>query len=298
MKDEVKMVRPVYDTSPTKRTRRTKAAIAEIRSAMFNVLDAENPMTVRQVFYRMVADGVIPKTEAEYRGTICRLLADMRRSGEIPFNWLADGTRWIRKPITYSSMESMLQKAVRTYRQALWDEQESYVEIWLEKDALAGVLYDVTWDCDAPLLVTRGYSSLSYLYSAAEEIAAQQKPSYLYYFGDHDPSGVDIPRKVEADLRKFAPDAEIHFERVAVLPEQIEKWNLPTRPTKKSDTRSKKFKGESVEVDAIPPDALRQLARNCIEQHIDAEALERTRLIEEQERKSLQAFLNNWMNQN
>jgi len=67
-------------------------------------------------------------------------------------------------------------------------------------------------------MVTRGYPSLSYLYSAAEALEAEEKPCFLYYVGDHDPSGLDIPRRVEEDLRRFAPEVDLHFERVAVTP--------------------------------------------------------------------------------
>src|SRR5262249_28588791 len=154
----------------------------------------------------------------------------------------------------------MLRLTAQTYRRAVWDTQASYVEIWLEKDALAGVLYDVTEEWDVPLMVTRGYASLSFLHSAAETISSHSKPTYLYYFGDHDPSGLDITRAVEQGIRQFAPNADITFERVAVNPDQIEGMGLPTRPTKASDSRSKGFEGESVEVDAISPDDLRRLA--------------------------------------
>jgi hypothetical protein len=141
-------------------------------------------------------------------------------------------------------------------------------------------------------MVTRGYPLITYLYGAAEAIANCGKPAYIYYFGDHDPSGIDIPRKVEAGLREFAPFADIHFQRVAVLPEQIEELQLPTRPTKKTDSRSKTFEGESVEVDAIPPAQLRSLARRCIERHVDRHALRVMQITEESERALLQRIIN------
>ena len=140
-------------------------------------------------------------------------------------------------------------------------------------------------------MVTRGYASLSYIYEAAEAIASRGKPTYVYYFGDHDPSGVHIPVKVEEGLREFAPEAEIHFERMAVLPLQIAKWNLPTRPTKKSDSRSKTFVGDSVEVDAIPPDTLRALARECIEKHIPEGTMSTLEVAERSERDILLTFV-------
>jgi hypothetical protein len=136
-------------------------------------------------------------------------------------------------------------------------------------------------------MVTRGFASLSFLYEAAEAIRDRDKPAFLYYFGDHDPSGLDIPRTVEARLREFAPDAEIHFERVAVNPDQIRRWGLPTRPTKESDSRSKNFEGESVEVDAIEPAMLRRLCDECIVRHIDEDLYDRLREVEAAERATL-----------
>jgi hypothetical protein len=146
----------------------------------------------------------------------------------------------------------------------------------------------VTAEYDVPLMVTRGYPSLSFLHAAADAIANQGKPTHLYYFGDYDPSGVDITRAVEEGIREFAPEAEIYFERVAVTPEQIRTMRLPTRPTKTTDSRRKSFVGDSVEVDAILPDTLRDMVRRSIQQHIDKDALERLKIIETQERQTLE----------
>lgn len=277
----------IYGPSPIKRARRSRAGMEQIRDAIYYVLVADNPMTVRQVFYQLVSRGAIEKTEAEYKHTVGRLLTEMRRAEEIPFGWIADNTRWMRKPTTYDSIRDMLELTKETYRRALWNDQPHYVEIWLEKDALAGVLYRETKEWDVPLMVTRGYSSVSYLYEAAEAIKAQRKPAYLYYFGDHDPSGRDITRATESGLREFAPYAEIHFERVAVTEEQIEILQLPTRPTKATDSRSKSFTGESVEVDSIPARLLRSLVTELIERHIDRNILASTQLVEERERETL-----------
>lgn len=279
--------RTVNGARPTKGNRRTKDEMNQIRTAIVATLVENPPMTVRQVFYQLVNQGVIEKTEGEYKTTVGRLLTKMRLDGDIPFDWLADGTRWMRKPTTYSSMEQALRRTAEMYRRSLWDRQESYVEVWLEKEALAGVLYDVTEEWDVPLMVTRGYGSLSFLYNAAETITAYGKPTYLYYFGDYDPSGVDISRNVHERIIQFT-DVPIHFERVAVTPEQIDQWQLPTRPTKKTDSRSRSFSGESVEVDAIPPAQLRLLAEERILQHVDRDALEPLLLAEESERELLQ----------
>jgi hypothetical protein len=289
LSDELfKGVRTANKTSPIKkRKRRTQADMDDLREAIIGVLEEDQPMTVRQVFYRLVSFGAIEKSENEYKNTVCRLLTDMRLDGSIPFYWIADNTRWQRKPVTYNSLEQMLRSGAQAYRRALWQNQDTYVEVWLEKDALSGVLYDVTGPWDVPLMVTRGYPSISYLYDAAEQIQAMGKPAYLYYFGDRDPSGLDIERNVGDRLREFAPDGEIHLERVAVTPEQIEEWGLLTRPTKKSDSRSGSFSGESVEVDAIPPKVLRHLVEDRILQHVDHRALNVVRAAERDEREIL-----------
>ncbi|MFB2920054.1 MULTISPECIES: hypothetical protein [Aerosakkonema] len=271
-----------------KKNRRSSAEIQQVKEAILRVLSVENPMTVRQVFYQLVSTGAIAKTEAEYKSTVVRLLTEMRRTGEIPYYWIADNTRFQRKPKTWSSLKTALLDTARYYRRSLWEEAKVYVEIWLEKDALAGVLYQVTEAWDVPLMVTRGYPSLSFLHSAAETIKYQNKPTYIYYFGDRDPSGVDIPRVVNEGISSMAPHIEIFFEAVAVTPAQIEYLHLPTRPTKTSDSRSKKFSGESVEVDAIPPSILRHLVNECILKHVDFELLQKIKAIETEERTLLE----------
>ena len=116
-------------------------------------------------------------------------------------------------------------------------------------------------------------------------------PAYIYHLGDFDPSGVNAGEKIEETLRELAPDAEINFERIAVTPEQIAEWNLPTRPTKKSDTRSKGFGDISVELDAIDPNDLRDLVQMAIEQHLPPEQFEVLKAAEESERELLHAMV-------
>ena len=180
-----------------------------------------------------------------------RLLGDMREDDEVPWEWVADNTRWKRRPVTYTGLSDGLYSMAHGYRRNLWADAEEYVEIWVEKDALAGVLVEVTDPLDVPLMVAKGYTSKSYAYGAAEDIAAEMeklKRVFVYHLGDSDPSGEDAARDVEAKLRRYVEkiggdEVEIHFERVAVLDEQIQRWNLPLRPNKQSDTRTKKFHG-------------------------------------------------------
>jgi hypothetical protein len=271
-----------------KRPRRTKLEVTRIRSAIREILENDNPQTVRQVFYALTVRGVIVKAEIEYQRTVVRLLGEMREAGQIPFSWIADNTRWQRKPATFTGLEACLSNTSKFYRRDLWAAMPMYVEVWCEKDALAGVLMEETEVYDVPLMVARGYSSLSFLYSAAMAIKAKGKPAFVYHFGDLDPSGVDAARDIEAKLRRYAPGAEIHFDRPAVTREQVDRWNLPTRPTKLTDTRAKKFgSATSVELDAIPARQLRELVREVIERHVDREKLALLRVAEASERELL-----------
>jgi hypothetical protein len=147
-------------------------------------------MTVRQIFYRAVSSGIVTKSEADYKNVVGRLLLLMRRRGDLPYSWVADNTRWMRKPASFDSVQDALAQTARTYRRNLWADQGALVEVWCEKDALAGVLYAVTADYDVPLMVSRGFASASFLFEAAEAIKEAARPAFIYYFGDHDPSGV------------------------------------------------------------------------------------------------------------
>lgn len=252
------------------RHRRTRTEIAFLRDVIYGVVSQDAPMTVRQVFYQLVGLGVIDKTESEYNNVVVRHLTRMRLEGDMPWSWITDGTRWMHKSVRYGSIEEALEATSRHYRRDYWRELDEYVEVWLEKDALAGVLFQVTDEWGVPLMVTRGFASLSYVHNAAETIERIGKPTHIYYFGDYDPSGVEIDRNLERRLREFAPQSEIHFERVAVRRDQIELYALPTRPTKRRANHGRGLhEGDSVEVDAIPPAMLLGLVRGCIERHVD-----------------------------
>jgi hypothetical protein len=292
-----------YEASPIKRKRATNAELSSRRAELYNIVSAMHPMTVRQVFYQASVRGIVEKTEAGYDKVQTDLVWMRRHEMEItytdgrkenlqlPYDWLTDSTRWQRKPRSFDSAKDALLSTARLYRKALWSEIDAYVEVWLEKDALAGVVLPVTAEFDVPLMVARGYASLSFLHSAAEYINNLGVPVYIYHLGDHDPSGVNAAEKIEETLHDLAPDAEIYFERIAVLPFQIRALDLPTRPTKKTDTRAKSFVGDSVELDAIAPDRLRQLVRCAIERHLPPDQFAVLKAAEESERELLDGLV-------
>lgn len=283
---------PTCGPSPT--SRRTREDIEILREQIYEMVAEAHPMTVRQCFYRGVGFGYWNKTEADYKNVVCRLLVQMRRERILPFHWIADGTRWQRKPTTFSSVEDALAETARLYRRRLWDHSARTVEVWLEKEALAGVLLGVTSDFDVPLMVTRGYPSLSYLHSAAEDIRLRSQrrgqDTTVLYFGDRDPSGDDIARRVELDLCELS-GVDVEFIRCAVTEEQVDLFELPTRPTKSKDSRARTWSGTgSVEVDAIDPPLLRALLREWISSYVDEHELETLRTIEAEERGVLVAL--------
>src|SRR6266700_1026422 len=153
-----------YSPKAIKRHRRTKAAVFSIRDHIKGVLEKNHPQTVRQVFYALTVMGCVSKNETEYKQTVMRLLVEMREAGEIPFDWISDNTRWMRKPSTFTGLKSCLDATAEFYRRDLWTSMPVYVEVWCEKDALAGVLMEETKIYAVPLMVARGYSSISFLH--------------------------------------------------------------------------------------------------------------------------------------
>lgn len=280
----------VCETWSIKGDRRTAVEMEHLEEGLVRIVEEEQPTTVRHVFYKAVAAGLIPKTEEAYKGTIVRLLTRLRRAGSIPYRSISDNTRWTLGVRSYGSASEGVASFAQNYRRNLWAEADARVEIWCEKDAVAGILSDTASAWCVPVMVFRGYSSVSYLYTLAEDIRAHGLPTFVYYFGDHDPSGVDVERFVTKTVREMVPEAAIYVQRQAVTPEQIEALGLPTRPTKKTDSRAKAFVGESVEVDALDSGTLQFLAERAIRQHLDKAEVERLMLVEKQERKTLAAF--------
>jgi hypothetical protein len=254
-------------------------------------------MTVRQVFYQLVTRSIIEKTEQAYQGTVIRLMTDMRLAGDLPYSWVVDESRRVRITETYDSVADAIEKTATFYRRSALAQSSDYLEIWCEKDALAGVLWDVTSDYDVPLMVSRGMPSLTFLHGSAQAIlraAQQDKQTYIYQFGDHDPSGVLIPQTIERRLNEMCEQFDCpapYVERVALTEGQIKKHRLPTRPTKREGNRhANGFVGDSVELDALPPRVLRTMVRKVIEQHISPAATVALREAEDSERKLIRAW--------
>lgn len=276
-----------YKARHIKRVRRSRQQMSDLRDGLYSLAKEYQPLTIRQLFYRAFAAELIEKTHAEYQNVIVRLMGQMREEQIVPFEWIIDNTRWMRKPTTYSNLSAMLHHCRHTYRRAIWDTQDCYVEVWCESDSAAGILYPVTKEYDVPLMPCRGQPSKTFLYTAAQNFQECHKPVHLYYFGDYDKAGMDISDRIDRDLRRYLPNPEsLCFERVAVNEGQIEQFRLPTRPPK--DKRGGFDK--TVELEAMTTEQIQSICMNCIEQHIDENALTQQKIVEHLEKETLEKF--------
>ena len=194
-------------TSPT--TRRTAAEMADLQGVILKVTDEIREgatVTLRQLYYALTVRGVLAKTETAYK-RLAQITSLMRREKAMPYAWIEDGTRVTYVPSTWVNARHALLNLAAQYTESPWTEAEIAPEIWIEKDALAGVIYDVTWDYCVPLRVQRGYASLSALYRAAKDISTRTAQSgvttQIYYLRDLDPSGADAARAAEDTVRQM-----------------------------------------------------------------------------------------------
>ncbi len=274
----------------------SRAELERLDAALVEIVASHSPITVRGAFYQAVARGLVPKDETKGYRLVQRRLLKLRESGEIPYGWITDGSRTVYGHVRYRNAEEFARNVKTRYRQDYWADADEYVEIWIEKEALAGVLKPVVInEFGLDLYVTRGFASVTYLQEAAEDIEGEGRPVYVYLLTDFDPYGRNIAEKVEQEL-VIRSCAEVYVERVAVTPEQIEELNLPTRPTKRSNRRGPTryeitHGAQSVELDAMPPDELRRLVTECIERHMDPWRLQQMRMVEREEREGLARLL-------
>jgi hypothetical protein len=195
---------------------------------------------------------------------------------------------------TFNGVEGALENTARTYRRNLWDNQPYYVEVWVEKDAMAGIVAKVANSFGVPVFVARGFASLTSLYGAANTFRTATdagKKVMVLHLGDYDPSGVSAG---ESMIKAFRDDfqVDVDFRRIAVTPDQIKSMALPTRPVKTSDTRAKNWTGgECVELDTMPPAEIRSLVEDSITVLIDSHQWSTLKITERLERQTLQNVL-------
>jgi len=249
------------------------------------------PQSVRGIYYKVEGYGIVSKTEAGYR-QVQRQVLNMRRGGFLRYDLVTDGARWIHGPNTYNDMDQFLLNSRRAYRRDLWQAQESNVHIWLEKEALYGVIEAVIDEYGVDVMVSRGFASETYLYSVAEGMQYSDKPTHVYTLYDFDRSGQLASDHIFSRLRDFGA-TNSYFHRLGLTQSQIYEHQLSTRPAKRSDIKRGWEWGYACELDALPANELRALVTGAIERHIDPYALETQRKIEALERASFEEVIDN-----
>jgi hypothetical protein len=288
--------RRVNDASRIKRQRATRAEMEARAEFLIDYAEWHGPVTVRQLYYQAEVAGLpgIDKTEASYE-KIQRQVLKLRRAGRLSYHDIADATRWMRKPTSYDDPKAALAKWIQSYRKNLWRDARDYVEVWCEKDALAGVLYPVTSEYDVPLMITRGLAPETFCFEAIEARGNDERDYYVYYLGDFDRAGRDAARSLDEKLQRFTATNNkpflVWFEQIAVTEEQIRDWGLPTREPKRKSAADRNWPHPfACELDAIPADRLRDLVRTAIEQHLPRWQFDQLKVAEESEREGLNAW--------
>ena len=258
-------------------------------------------LTLRQCYYQLVARGIIPNNERSYKNT-GNLINDARLAGLIDWHSIEDRTRNLQRLAHWDSPKSIIKSASYQYRKDIWENQDYYVEVWVEKEALANVVRRVANELDVPYFCCRGYVSQSEMWSAAQRFIAKQeagKDVVLIHLGDHDPSGIDMSRDIEERLVLFGVDTFMfNFRRIALNMEQIEEFAPPPNPAKLTDSRCgsyiSKYGDESWELDALEPKVIHDLITNNVTEFWDYEEVLKVRARVESEKEVMESVANDW----
>ncbi len=282
-------------------------------------------LTLRQLYYQCVTKNLINNTENEYK-RVGEIVSKARLGGVLDWDAVEDRVRVPRRASEFDSIDDLVEAALSAYRLPRLKGQDTYVELWVEKDALAGVLLPIAVDYHVTLMVNRGYSSTTAMKEAGDRIRARCvelgcDDAVVLYIGDHDPSGEDMVRDIAERLEKFvnggwivdwppgakptcetAEDREerltpisVGVRKLALTMKQVRLFNPPKNPAKLSDSRTpkyiKKFGVSSWEVDALPPQELKRIIERSLDKLIDDNLVEKIRKQEEKDKKKLKAAL-------
>ena len=276
---------------------RANAIVAEYSSQGFS-------LTLRQLYYQFVARGWIANRQTEY-DRLGGIINDARLAGEVDWNAIEDRTRWLRRnDIESGDPGDYLKSVAEGYSRARWADQPWAPEVWIEKDALIGIVESVCEPLSVPYFACRGYASQSEVWLASQRMIDHHRRGakpIIFHLGDHDPSGLDMTRDLEDRLALFcrrhgyeAPE----IIRLALNMEQVEELSPPPNPAKMSDSRAaqyvERYGDESWELDAIDPTALADLIRENLEPLIDQEKWRAVEESEEHGREQLRNVASQW----
>lgn len=251
-------------------------------------------LTLRQLYYQLVSRDVIANRVQEY-AKLSTLLVKGRMAGVVDWDAIEDRLRVPFLPYWVHDTGHAIKDTIEQYRLNRQKGQDVYVELWVEKDALSGVLKRITSKYHINLMVNRGYSSCTAMHDAYERLREQEgngKDTYILYLGDHDASGLDMIRDIRDRLTEFGVHPEV--VPIGITMEQIEKYNPPPNPAKMTDPRAKwyieKYGDVSWEVDALTPQVLNELVEKSVEDLIDMDLFNEVLEREEVDKDKLRTF--------
>ena len=281
-------------------TRQTQETIAQAEQIVAQYQAQGFILTLRQIYYQFVARALIPNTEQSYK-RLGNIISDARRAGMIDWNAIEDRTRFIRELSSWDTPQSILESAKDSYHRDLWEHQTKRVEVWIEKDALVGVIEGICNETDVPFFSCRGYVSDSEMWRAGRRILRHTRkgqPVVVLHLGDHDPSGLDMTRDIRDRLELFSSHADFEVRRVALTMEQIEDQRPPPNPAKVTDSRYEGYAAEygndSWELDALEPRFISDLIRDNILGERDEEQWDLDVEHQEEERGQIADVIERW----
>jgi hypothetical protein len=280
------------------------AVIGRADAILRQYANAGYTMTLRQVFYQFVSRDWLPNAQKEY-SRLGSILNRARLAGLIDWNHMEDRTRNVRSLPHWNDPVDIVEAGSDQFRLDKWENQPAYVEVWVEKDALIGVLQVVCNRNDVPFFSCRGYTRLSEVWGAAMRLIRAGKRNdrdvVILHLGDHDPSGVDMSRDLRERLELFcryhgAPIPQVR--RIALNMAQIEEYDPPPNPAKFSDPRAAgyvdRFGYESWELDALAPPVLDALIQGHVDDLRDDAQWQYDLDQEEEERRLLKLVAERW----
>jgi len=254
------------------------------------ILGIQQPMTIRQLFYRLVSAGLIPNDRKNYQ-LVSRIMTKARDDNRIPFEYITDRSRPEYRPNVWDDAAGYFATVKSSYRKNYWQNQTNHVELWVEKDAIIGSIESVTDELGITVRVGRGFLSTTRAHEIAEHFRRINKPITVFYLGDHDPSGQAIETDIQVRVRGYGSGA-FELKRLAIFKSDIKRFKLPPLRIKRTDSNAGKFLSKygdaGVELDALPPDELRKRITNAVEKLIDLPTWERAKATEGAERASIE----------
>lgn len=268
-------------------------------------------LTLRQLYYQFVSRDLLANRQSEYK-RLGSILDDGRKAGMIDWAAIEDRTRNLEKLSVWRSPLDILRAVAEQYREDWWLTQPFYPEVWIEKDALTGVIEPVCNEYRVPYFACRGHVSQSEMYDAAQrfkQISRRGRSVIIFHLGDHDPSGVQMTDDNRARLELLSRHADVEVVRLALNYDQIEEYSPPPNPAKDTDSRHGAYAEmmqdhgfdnpddlPSWELDALNPVVLSDLIRNALDERIEPESWEAARAKEEDSRDGLTDTADKWLN--